>query len=671
MNTHQNLIKCNIYRICFLFLMLGCCSIMNAQEFLTGTKTNTHVAKEYQKYKDRNSKGKSDNEPLLLPFFEDFSNYTGYPNEKLFADRQAYINQTFAVRPISIGVATLDALNEYGEIYPHLSTIPKGADTLTSRCIRLDTLFSADGIRKIIPSDSVYFSFYFQPGGAGLAGSDQPIGNQPNINDSLVLEFGYIPVGDTTFTTVWHHVWATPGFNINTWNPLDTPYQYFKQILIPITDERYLSNSFRFRFRNYASLEPQTGMVGWEGNVDQWHIDYIRLNVNRSRNDIYTNDLTFITPTTSFLKTYQAMPWKQFKREDIISNFNNQLANISKIGRQANYKYTITHKGNIESTYKSGDGIDVLSYFTNGMVTYPDLVSPEISYSPHLTDTATFVITHVFQNSHEPDFCLSNDTCIYEQKFYDYYAYDDGTAEYGYCLNNQYNKAYLAMKFELQTPDSLRGVQMWFNHTKNDENTNAAFDIVIWQDDGTGKPAVKPLYTLTDNKPSFDESQFLDFVEYTFDKKILVSGVIWVGFEQIGNKQLNLGFDQNNDARNFFLYNTAGTWETSAYKGTPMIRPVFGERIKKPNSITHTPALTSVVSPNPATDQIIIRNYETGIISVEIYDLLGRKQSHLSPVTRHENNEVVIDVSHLPKGIYFLKINKTTQTFETVKLIKK
>ena len=647
-----------------LFLLFGGWSAsIQAQEFLTGVKTNPQIYNETKRNLNISLSGKAENPPLLLPFFEDFSAATGYPNEMFFIDKQAFVNQTFAVFPPTIGVVTLDAINEYGEIYPHLNSTSKGADTLTSRYIRLDSLFLGDMAREITLSDSLYFSFYFQPGGGGIADSDagEQIGNQPNITDSLVLEFGYTTLIEGSPVTFWNHIWSTPGFSIKEWLSED-PYQYFKQVLIPITDEKYLCETFQFRFRNYASLEPQQGMTGWEGNVDQWHIDYIRLDVNRNRNDIFTNDLAFVSPTTSFLKNYQAMPWKQFQSADVKSNFSNQLTNLSGSSRTSRYQYAITRNGNVVHEYTTG-AIDINPYFTHGIHNYPSQATPTILFPPaNLTDTATFVVTHVFQNAAGLDFYQGNDTCVFEQKFSNYYAYDDGTAEYGYCLNNQYNIAYLAMKFSLRVPDLLSAVHMWFNHTKNDENANASFSIVVWEDEN-GLPGEK-LHTLSNCKPKFAEG-FLDFVEYRFDNKISVSGDIWVGFVQHGNVQLNIGFDQNNDSRDFFRYNTRGIWEKSAYKGTPMLRPVFGELSLSipPNA----PLPATKIGPNPVTDELRIENHESRIIKVEIFNITGMKIIE----KQCRNNMVTMNIDNCQTGIYFVRVTKENKTIETFKIIKK
>jgi len=664
------IIKCNNILLSFTislisFWLLGFTDAVFAQEFLTGLKTNPQIIKDSKQH----TGNKDEIQPLLLPFIEDFSNYTGFPDERLFVDSQAFVNQTFPVFPPTIGVVTLDALNEKGEIYPHLNATSKGADTLTSRYIRLDSLFSDGEAIKITPENSVYFSFYFQPGGAGIVGQgpENNIGNTPNVNDSLVLEFGYLLVLEDTAYTVWNHVWSTSGFNVTQWTA-ENPLQYFKQILIPVTDENYFSEHFQFRFRNYASLEPQPGITGWEGNVDQWHIDYIRLDVNRNDDDVFTEDLAFVHPTTSFLKKYQSMPWKQFQLTDMDTIFTNKLTNLSNGVKGGSYQFYISQNGEVVHNHIAGAD-NVNPYYTHGIVTNTAFASPGIDFIPDLNDTTTFKITHVFQYSagSAMDFCVKNDTCVFEQKFSNYYAYDDGTAEYGYCLNNQYNIANLAMKYSLRVPDELSAVRMWFNHTKNDENKEATFNIVVWKDstDSHGVsvniPSKTKLYSLEGKKPDFAE-QFLDFVEYRFDKMISVSGDIWIGFEQQGNVQLNIGFDQNNDSRDFFKYNTSGTWEKSSFKGTPMIRPVFGElsnAIPKENIDS-----SIVIYPNPTTGELRIENGELRIEDVEIFDIYGRKQ-----LSTFSSQFPTLNISHFPAGVYFLKIH-TENGMVTKKIIK-
>ena len=81
-----------------------------------------------------------------------------------------------------------------------------------------------------------------------------------------------------------------------------------------------------------------------------------------------------------------------------------------------------------------------------------------------------------------------------------------------------------------------------------------------------------------------------------------------------------------------------------------------------PNSILDLEATKRcVISPNPTTGELRIRNYELGITGIEVFDVYGRKlTSHSSPL---------INISHLPAGLYFVKI--TTELGNVVKKVVK
>jgi len=89
-----------------------------------------------------------------------------------------------------------------------------------------------------------------------------------------------------------------------------------------------------------------------------------------------------------------------------------------------------------------------------------------------------------------------------------------------------------------------------------------------------------------------------------------------------------------------------------------------------------TPQEQSNISifPNPTTGELGIRNYELGIRNyelgirnVEVYDIIGKK---LSTVNYQLSTINSIDISHLPAGIYFVKIT-TEKGVVTKKVVKK
>ena len=73
------------------------------------------------------------------------------------------------------------------------------------------------------------------------------------------------------------------------------------------------------------------------------------------------------------------------------------------------------------------------------------------------------------------------------------------------------------------------------------------------------------------------------------------------------------------------------------------------------------------IYPNPTTGELRMENGELRIENVEIFDVYGRKvlSHHLIPTSSHH----LINISHLPAGIYFFKITTETNT-HTQKIIK-
>ena len=68
----------------------------------------------------------------------------------------------------------------------------------------------------------------------------------------------------------------------------------------------------------------------------------------------------------------------------------------------------------------------------------------------------------------------------------------------------------------------------------------------------------------------------------------------------------------------------------------------------------HSPTLSPIVYPNPTTGELRIANCGLPIETIEIYNIAGKLQNANSAFKG--GNDVLIDVSHLPAGIYFLKI---------------
>jgi len=97
------------YLFLFLFFVP---SLLYGQEVLIELTSNGIVKEYYQDhYQETRVKSSLFLTDLELPFFDDFSHSRIYPDPLLWEDKFAFINSTYSVDPVSIGVATLDAID--------------------------------------------------------------------------------------------------------------------------------------------------------------------------------------------------------------------------------------------------------------------------------------------------------------------------------------------------------------------------------------------------------------------------------------------------------------------------------------------------------------------------------------------------------------------------------
>ncbi|MDR2972593.1 MAG: S8 family peptidase [Bacteroidales bacterium] len=84
------------------------------------------------------------------------------------------------------------------------------------------------------------------------------------------------------------------------------------------------------------------------------------------------------------------------------------------------------------------------------------------------------------------------------------------------------------------------------------------------------------------------------------------------------------------------------------------------------NSVPEKVVSEIAVYPNPTTGELQVTSYVLQVTSVEVFDIYGRAVStHYSLLTTHYS----IDISHLPAGIYFVKV--VTKQGEIVKKVVK
>lgn len=600
-----------IFILVFIFI-LHIASKCKGQEALSDLTANPVLIKEFEKRKKMNQlKFSSQAISLTLPFIDDFSSHDVYPDSSRWTDRAVFVNRSYPVAPLTIGVATFDGLGSNGLPYNASASATSSAssDTLTSKEINLS--FS--------PADSIYFSFYYQVRG---------LGNAPETADSLMLEF-YSPAD-----SVWSKVWSLQGSNPPSGDST------FERVMMAVTEPKFLLDGFRFRFRNKATHS---------GNVDHWHVDYVYLNRDRTFSDTLFQDVAFAYQGFSFLNKYQSVPWDHYQTTDtagrakvfIRNNFNSLV--------QMDYRYEVSDvPGTVFANYNAGsENID--PFTTNGysycQVACPNFSAPDINFTfPALVDTASFVITHIINPT--ADFNRENDTLKYVQRFHDYYAYDDGTAEAGYGLNT--NGGMIAYRFTLPFQDTLRAIDMYFNAIV----TNASlynFKITIWNNSSSNTPG-SVIYSNPTTDSPFYESGYYKFHRYDLDSAIVVPTTFYIGYVQNTNQLLNLGFDKNIDNSDQMFYNTTGNWVNTLNEGSWLMRPVFtpssgiaiGE--KEINS-----AAVLKVFPNPGHGKVSLElSNSEKIRTVEVIDVRG------AVVYISDTSE--FDLSSFKDGIYFIRV---------------
>lgn len=588
----------------------------------------------------------SDTLILELPFFDDFAEYEGAPDRKRWLTFQAFVNKSYAPQAPTVGIVTLDALNEYGDLYPQASTNLFMADTLASQIIRLDSL-TGTYQRKLNPSDSIYFSFFYLPGG-WYGNAWELIGDAPSTQDSLFLEFYN---GEE-----WNKVWATGGFNADTTGiQSHWPWRF---VNIKIDDPIYFNKSFQFRFRNYASLDsnPKSGIAG---NCDQWNIDYIYIDLNRTASDSIFRDVAFAEKAPSMLKDYQSMPARQYQPSDMASELQMSIVNRYNQTLASTYSYTILDESGTNIASYDGGYENIPAFFPNGNYqTMPVHSSPPVNFSfPASDNQSEYKIIHVVREGVSGDNRSGNDTVVFTQRFSDYYALDDGTPENGYGLTSSGNHLWMACRYDLRQSDTLTALDLFFNRTRNGENEDIQFRICVWNC-LNGKPSNQLYSDATRNTPEFDGMN--RFHRYRLTTPIVVSDTVFIGIEQFSNSFINIGFDRNNDARSHTYYRTGNEWLQSILSGAIMMRPAFGVSALVSLEPIDATSPYFTLYPNPANSYVNIGFAKGKPSTIELFDIRGHK------IWQKEFSSTIC-LDGLSAGIYLIRITDTATGIKATK----
>lgn len=626
--------------IVFILLLSGLCSFAQVKTY--DLSSNKHI----ESFLDQNPdyKWQSDvktkwgvKDTLALPFFDDFSQSSLYPDSSLWLNNQVYVNNHFAKWPPTLGVATFDVLDSKGQ--PYNATINKdfksSGDSLLSQPINL--LDSAGRLYTL--DDSMVFSFFIQPNGYGY---------HLNSEDSIKLFF------KNKFDS-WVQVWARGGSE-------DT--EPFELVMLKIEEEGYFHSGFQFLFTTY------TRQVG---NANHWHLDYVMLDKNRSILDDFFQDYAIQTIPSPLLKNYYQMPFSHFMvnpASETADSLYVRASNLDSVKLNIQVRHTESFDGNqlVATTYSSNAANISPRNSTLRRVDDYNFYSTLSGPLPVVIDRKFEIREFGVINSY-----TDNDVVETTQQFFDYFAHDDGSAEQGFGFDHETNPSNIpgeiAYRFEMKKEDTLYAIATFFNQAVFDVRSEL-FTFRVWQSI-KGPDQVEEDVLLYESEPL--NPHYMDrinrfSVHYLDTNLVLPAGDFYIGWYQSSMYNLNVGWDRNSGnvkdpdvTSSNLYYKVFGTWSNNNLPyGELMMRPYVGSEREVFAAVTElerTKELTFY--PNPATDKI---HFNEEMKQVLIYNNTGQIVAQLQDVSS-------ADLAEFPNGIYFIKACNSSDLWLNSKLV--
>lgn len=641
-------------------LFFFCCNLAHAQ--LQKAPLNRKLPTQQQR--NQSSGRTKELPPLTLPFFDDFSNpYSDPKLKEVYPDTNrwenslsVWVNDGLGINAPTINVATFDGLDSLGNAYNATEIFVNGfTDKMVSRPIDVSESASRNPV-SIAERNSVYLSFFYQWKGNGEA---------PDPDDYFQVQFRNASNQWETVSTIS----ATPTIE----------YDKFYQVLLKVDGDRFFSNHFQFRFRTFGRQS---------GPYDTWNLDYVYLNKGRSATDAGLPDGAISSPlTTIFPNQYRAVPYYHF------------LANPTVIAP----KFQVSNR--------RGDPPDVLTYyvegtFTNYFYSSTDTTTTAVSPAPPeavgindvggtifpfetrtvtvkqintidtvttLDPTADAAVIELKANlvtgdvinpqtggpaeDYDPKFVpidfRVNDTISARYELKNFYAYDDGVAEYAGGLIAAGNV--FAYQFDLpdnlnDTVKVLEAFDIYFPPFGLNSSQNV--DFFVFDEEG-GKPnkilvRISSVAIRSQGTNTFQRIRFLPALQIAQNR-------FFIGWRQPVSGNVLVGIDNSNDTGNKMFFNTEGSinpdpsrWEANTLiKGSFMVRPVFGTGIVDPTTgIEEDTRLAVYPNPNKGSFQIAGK-----VQSISVHSITGQ------PVTFQ--SEVLDDRSYVrlqvPSGLYIVR----------------
>jgi len=518
--------------------------------------------------------------------------------------------ETIGNKAPSLGMVLFNGVDELGRAYSLQEKDQGESDYLTS--ISLD-LSGIDASQKT----SLFLSFYWQAGGKAEV---------PDSNDRLSLQI-LTPAG------TWLTLWEKRGGE-----GLDRTR--FTQEIIAIRPEWQHAN-FQFRFFSNGRQS---------GPFDSWLLDYVYLNSQRTATDLSYPDRALTLPTTVRLGEFGAYPWEllQKNQKNNWSTVKSEFQNLENRFKAMEFSVTLRDSSGtnllpINSTTPFNPVPNALERRSIASRSFTEIPTPskpgDVFFETSLitgdglltsingTDTTRFS---------QVDF-RTNDQVRSKFPLRDYFAYDQGAADYTAGINQRSGQ--LAVAYKTPEPVFLTGLSIDF---ANPRQINQVLDLVIWS-----SLDKKPLYTEEVVIPAKGTEQDIHY--FKLKESVPVSGTFFVGFTQFTNDFLQVGLDKTQNFGERIYYNVGGGWlQNKDVFGTLLIRPHVSLSGKAGGNLI--PESTLKVYPNPAVEEVMVEGKFTFL---QILDSYGREIS--PPRIAGETGEILNFKDQLP-GLYLIRV---------------
>ena len=607
------------------------------------------------------SSARTQADPRKLPFFDDFSatptgvtsRGTGYPVDSLWINNKTiWINDGLALHAPSYNVAVFDGLDSAFLPYSSELLLNGFRDSLVSQPIDLSESEVTAAERP-----TVYFSFFYQWQGNGEA---------PDPTDYLMVEFKnssgkWIPVVT---------ILPRPSFERTV----------FYDTIVQVPGAEYFHSTFQFRFRNYGRTS---------GPYDTWNVDYVYLNKYRNPDDRDFPDQAVSSSLSSLFEKYRSIPYDHFLSSGVVtrpsfgvSNNLDEYTDLTYLTEATfvNYRDNVGHTtfisnlGVNDTSAINDDGSGIIFPLEKRIVhleyipdaTSPSQFDPESDsvwlklkvrlFTGDTFDPKTGAFAHDYNLNYRPIDFRVNDTISAEYKLRDYYAYDDGAAEYAAGLTQAGNRAAVAFDMLIADPDTLVAIDVYAPDYAL--SSNLTVDFTIYADnDGLPGGVLYTIPSVTIQRKGIDRFQRIRIVE-----PFLVDGRFHVGWKAPVGGSFQIGLDYDNDSGDKIFVNTNGTWSPSTdITGSLMIRPVFGN-----GDVVTSAELLPVagIYPNPNDGTFYI---DAAFDALDISTATGRSVNfHL--IDEGERRRVIL--LQPATGLYLLRI-RTGNTYQSGKIIVK